>query len=459
VGTFTDVGVSGRSALVALPAAGAATVVAVWWHSEGGDPGGGLGGAPLAFSLARLAGLLAGYLLMVQLLLASRLPLLERRVGLDSLLRWHRRNGALLIGLVVLHVTLVVASTQQLVNLGSPWQAFQWLLSTRPGVMLAAFAGPIFAVIVTSSVRCVQRRLPYEAWYAGHLAAYLAVGLTVPHQLQSGSTLAAVPGARVIWLGGYVAAAGALVGFRWVRPALSARRHRMHVVALDRESEAVTSLRLRLEQPDRLHAAAGQFFIWRPLTARQWWRPHPFSLSAAPSGDTVRITLQAVGSGTAQLLRDVRVGTTMVGEGPYGSFTADRCRGAGAVLVGAGIGVTPLRALAETLDDRGGVVLLHRVSCATQAVFAEELRELSRRRALTVRLLAGPRRRADSWLPDLPGVSGELSDREVLAMLVPDVARRDVFVCGPPGWVDLVLPTLAAAGVPRRLVHVERFAW
>jgi ferredoxin-NADP reductase len=232
----------------------------------------------------------------------------------------------------------------------------------------------------------------------------------------------------------------------------------MHVVALDRESEAVTSLRLRVVQPDRLHAAAGQFFIWRPLTARQWWRPHPFSLSAAPSGDTVRITLQAVGSGPAQLLRDVRVGTTMVGEGPYGSFTADRCRGAGAVLVGAGIGVTPLRA-AETLDDRGGVVLLHRVSCATQAVFAEELRELSRRRALTVRLLAGPRRRADSWLPDLPGVSGELSDREVLAMLVPDVARRDVFVCGPPGRVDLVLPSLVAAGVPRRLVHVERFAW
>ncbi|MGH8893813.1 MAG: ferredoxin reductase family protein [Actinomycetes bacterium] len=459
MGSLRDAGPIGGSLLVALPAAGGLLVVGTWWYAGGGGQVVGFGPAALGLSLGRLAGLLAGYLLIMQLVLASRLPAVERRVGLDCLLRWHQRNGALLVTLVGLHVTLVVASTQQLARLSSPWQALRFVMETRPGVALAVAGGSIFAVIAASSLRRVRNRLPYEAWHAAHLVAYVAVALTVPHQVRAGSTLAAVPGARAVWVGAYVGAACALVGFRWVRPAIRAFRHRARVVSVDRETADVASLLLRVRRPDGLNASAGQFFIWRAVTGRQWWRPHPFSLSAAPSGDSLRITLQTVGAGTARLVHDLRPGTTVLGEGPYGGFTADRCRGEGVVLLGAGVGVTPLRALAETVDDRAGVVVLHRVSRPDQVLFDAELRDLVARRAMSVRLLVGPRRRADSWLPELDDVPPGLDDRQVLRILVPDVAARDVFVCGPPAWTDLVRRSLAEAGVPRRLVHVERFGW
>jgi ferredoxin-NADP reductase len=41
---------------------------------------------------------------------------------------------------------------------------------------------------------------------------------------------------------------------------------------------------------------------------------------------------------------------------------------------------------------------------------------------------------------------------------VPDIAERDVYVCGPEAWADLVRATLLAAGVPSDLVHLETFA-
>jgi ferredoxin-NADP reductase len=41
---------------------------------------------------------------------------------------------------------------------------------------------------------------------------------------------------------------------------------------------------------------------------------------------------------------------------------------------------------------------------------------------------------------------------------VPDLERRDVFVCGPPAMAEATERSLRAAGVPRRHIHTERFA-
>jgi ferredoxin-NADP reductase len=70
--------------------------------------------------------------------------------------------------------------------------------------------------------------------------------------------------------------------------------------------------------------------------------------------------------------------------------------------------------------------------------------------------LPGHRRAEGSWLGD--GVDG-LDDAAALRALVPDVADRDVYVCGPEGWADDVRRAAAAAGVPGARVHVEGFGW
>ena len=106
-----------------------------------------MGGSALALSLGRLAGLLAGSALIGQLLLAARLPVLERWVGLDGLLGWHRRNGTILVTLVVLHATLVIAASQRLFDQPSPSRALLTLMASRPGVTLTVVAGTLIGLI------------------------------------------------------------------------------------------------------------------------------------------------------------------------------------------------------------------------------------------------------------------------------------------------------------------------
>jgi ferredoxin-NADP reductase len=192
---------------------------------------------------------------------------------------------------------------------------------------------------------------------------------------------------------------------------------------------------------DRLGARPGQFFIWRFLSRGQWWSAHPFSLSAAPDGRSLRISVKAAGDHTARM-GAIPVGTRVVAEGPFGSFTHDRRHGHKALLIAGGIGITPVRAL-------GDVVIIHRVRTEDDIVFADELPEIARTRGLSLRYVVGDHAADDGRDLLSPGHLHEL---------VPDLAERDVFVCGPPQMIAMIERNLRRAGVPRRRLHVERFA-
>jgi ferredoxin-NADP reductase len=142
-------------------------------------------------------------------------------------------------------------------------------------------------------------------------------------------------------------------------------------------------------------------------------------------------------------------------EGPYGRLSPRARSRRRVALIGAGVGITPIRALAEGLDYApGDAVLVER--CHRQPLFRDEVDHLSRTRGLQVLRLPGPRRAPESWFG--PG-TGEVSDLEALRHWIPDVADRDVYLCGPDGWTALVRRTLAAAGVPEAHVHVESFSY
>ena len=52
-----------------------------------------------------------------------------------------------------------------------------------------------------------------------------------------------------------------------------------------------------------------------------------------------------------------------------------------------------------------------------------------------------------------------MPDVAALRRLVPDVAQREVFVCGPPDWMNSVQRSLWAADVAPEHIHTEEFAW
>lgn len=406
---------------------------------------GGLAQDNALASLGRLTGLLGTLLVLVQLLLLARIPALERAVGFDRLTVWHRRNGRLAIGLLLAHAILITAGYAATAGLSLPAETSRLLLST-PGILTATAGTIVLVAVVFTSVVIVRRRLRYETWYFVHLYSYLGIALAFSHQLAVGKSFVGDPVARAYWVALYVVTAGALVAFRVLAPIARNLRHRMYVEEVVREGPGVVSIWIAGRDLHRLGVRAGQFFLWRFLTRDAWWQSHPFSLSAAPERGRMRITVKALGDFT-ETIASIRPGTRVMAEGPFGSFVATRRRRPRVALVAGGVGVTPIRALLDDLSE-AEVTVLYRVVSDEDAVLADELRALAGDDA--VHVLAGDHR---------DPAARSLLSADHLRRLVPDIARRDVFLCGPPAMADATGAALRAAGVPNRHIHVERFAY
>ena len=73
--------------------------------------------------------------------------------------------------------------------------------------------------------------------------------------------------------------------------------------------------------------------------------------------------------------------------------------------------------------------------------------------------LPGRRRSPGSWLGDHVGDVDDVDDGTALRHWVPDIAERDVYVCGPEPWTELVRATLLGSGVSPDRIHLETFKW
>jgi predicted ferric reductase len=425
-------------------AAGAAVAVGLWLGS--GGPSDVHDGATALAAAGRICGLLGAYLALVQLVLLARLPPVERLIGLDRVIAWHRVNGQVCLLLLVGHAVLITTGYAVGDGVGLPSEISR-LISGYPGVITATAALVLLIAVTVSSIGIARRRLRYETWYFVHLYAYVAVALAFSHQLATGTDFVGRPGARAYWTALYVATGAALVIGRLVLPALNAARHRLRVVRVVEEGPGVTSIEIGGRHLARLRAQSGQFFTWRFLTRDRWWESHPFSLSAAPDGRRLRITVKGVGDYTARL-RAIPPGTRVIAEGPFGTFTAAARRNPRVALIAGGVGITPIRALLESMP--GGpedITVIYRVLSAEDLILREELDELAARRGVGVHYLIG------SHEPD------DLLSPEHLRTLMPDIASRDVYVCGPPAMVDATQATLGRTGVARRHIRTERFAY
>ncbi|MFG2129897.1 ferric reductase-like transmembrane domain-containing protein [Streptomyces sp. NPDC048751] len=391
--------------------------------------------------LGRFTGLYAALLMAFQLVLVARLPWLDRRIGMDRLTSWHRWVGFGLLWTLVGHVVFITFGYAELSSMG-PLDQLIDLAETIEGVLRALVAFVLILVIGAVSARWARRRLAYETWHFVHLYTYVAVVLAFTHQVAVGTTFTASSAATAYWYGLWGVALGSVAVGRLVLPLWRNWRHQLRVSAVVPESDNVVSVYITGRDLDRLPARAGQFFLWRFLTKDRWWQANPFSLSAAPDGRTLRLTAKAAGAGSAAL-RHVKPGTRVFAEGPYGAFTAMHRTRPEAVLIAGGVGVTPIRALLEELH--GHAVVIYRVATDRDAVLYDELRELAHAKGAELHLVTGPP------VPD------KLAPAE-LARLVPDIADRDVFLCGPPPMMNAVLGSLRELNVPKQQTHFERFS-
>lgn len=395
----------------------------------------------IAIFLGSIAGLAGTYLALVMVLIVSRVPYVERVLGQDGLLRWHRRLAPWPISLIVAHVVLLTVGYAEAAHAGV-WHEIGTLLRSFPDVLIATIGFFILVAVAIVSIYQIRSRIRRERWWAIHLFMYLALGLAFAHVIVLGPSFINHPITRVLWGILWFGTVGLVLIYRFGLPVFRSLRHGLVVAEVRPEGAGVVSVICRGRKLERLPFSGGQFFEWRFLTRKMWWQAHPFSLSARPVPPYLRLTVKGVGDFTtavAELPPGTRVGI----EGPYGAFTSYARQEKKVACIAGGIGVTSVRALLEDLPLDSEPVVVLRASSKADLVLSDEVRELVRQRRGRLHELVGPRLTI--------GVD-EIFD------LLPDLARRDVFVSGPEDFVAEVDAALAKLGLPKDAIHSEAYA-
>jgi predicted ferric reductase len=423
-------------------------VLFFWWSTPVTRETGGQGSTLV--QVGRSTGMVAAILILVEVALMARVPVLERRIGTDRLSVVHAWLGGYVFWLVLTHTVAITVGDAMVVRT-SPLHEAKVLVLTYPDVLAGTVGLGLLAMVVMTSMRPIRRRLRYETWHFVHLYAYLAIGLAFAHQFAVGAVFMHNRPARLVWVAVHLTVAFLVVRYRMLAPLWLYARHRFRVTEVVPEPDGSTSVYVSGRGMERLSFRAGQYFRWRFLARGVWWQAHPFSISHAPNGRWLRMTAKPLGDHSAWLtgcLPD----TPVILEGPYGAMTDLLRRHRELVLVAGGSGVAPLLALAQQAVAAGveAVTLIYRVSSAGHVNFRTELRQLEQSGRFRLVTVVGHRGLTDEDDPLNP---------TTLRELVNDPRSCDVYLCGPNGLTERVLRGLRHVGVPANRIHTEGFAF
>jgi len=436
-----------KCAIYALFLINLVVVVGIWYTHSGVALASGRTPASLR-SLSNISAISAVYLILIQLLLIGRTAWIEKTFGLDKLSRLHHWLGLGIPVLIIIHPILLSVGAAWGTN--KTWLDMWWRMANYiEDVGKATIAAGLFIVLVVLSILIVYKKLKYETWFYTHLLMYLAILLAFGHQLGSGDDFKEA-WTRVYWLMLYAFVLFNLAYYRFILPVWSTWKHGFVVDHVEQESKGVWSIYIKGKDLGSFKVKAGQFFILRFLDKENWWQAHPFSLSCAPNKDFLRITIKDLGDFTSRM-GQIKPGTRVLIDGPHGTFVVDKARKERFLLIAGGIGITPVRSLAQELVERkSDTVLLYAFRTEQDAVLKDELDVMAQQSGLRVACVIS---NDEKW----EGEKGSL-DKEKIQRLTPDFMDREIYLCGPPPMTKTVLTALHDLGVPKSQIHFERFS-
>lgn len=397
-----------------------------------------------AQAVGRVSAMSGSYLIIIMVILMARLPWLERTVGQDTLVRWHRKIAPYAVSLISLHVVSMILGYSQLLKtnvfhmLWSFWVNYPDMLASSVGYVLLLMAA-------FTSIRIARRKMRYETWWVVHLYTYVGLGLAFMHQIRTGVMFIGHPHTIEVWTTLWVAIGVIILALRVGVPLVRNQQYQLRVASVTQEAPNVYSLTVTGKNIQKMAVSGGQFFQWRFLSRDLWWHSHPYSLSALPRPPFLRVTVKGVGD-QSSAVANLRPGTRVFVEGPYGVFTHHASSRDDVALIAAGVGITPIRAILEDLAADVSVTVIIRATTSEDIVHAEEMKALVAAR--------------EGRYFEIVGRRDEVTfDDAVLEQLVPNIRNSDVFVCGPSGFTDTVVAAARRLGVPHELLHHESFTF
>ncbi|MBM9535799.1 ferredoxin reductase family protein [Desulfobulbus alkaliphilus] len=403
------------------------------------------GSAKVMLQIGKVLGMVAGVLLLIQLLWSARIRFLDRIFGLNNLFRFHRLMGITIAACALLHPILVYLPDNTLII---PLTKRYWPELVGLGLLLC-----ILSMAITSTFRS-SLRLPYEFWRTAHRVAAVVVtaGLAVHVLNVSDSFGRGVPQTATYWAIGLW-----VLLFAWMTAHRFWIRIRPHTVAaVEPAGRDTVRLCVRPRTGRAFAYAPGQFAFIRIRSAGVRSEEHPFTIASSPQRPKeLEFVIRLCGDWTRSIAT-VQPGDQISIDGPYGIFSHFRCNGhAELVMIAGGIGITPmlsmLRYMADSNDHRK-ITLIWSNKTKDDVVLVDTFRELESR-------LPGLRMHLFFTRGPEAATTGDRLNRVILERLLMDSGRdAAVFICGPEGMMAGVAKVLPGLGFSHQRIFTERFS-
>lgn len=411
---------------------------------------GGSGGRGFVLSLAAACGFVGLAIVAFEFVLIARLKVVAGAFGQDALQQFHKQMGYASLLFLCAHPLLLLAG-------GYPAQMLNPIDAATPWMWRSgAISFYLLIGLIVVSVGRKLLRISYEWWQLSHQLLAPTVLLLALIHIFMVAGFTGTPAMKALWIAYGAGVLTISVYHRILRP-LQSWRQPWQVVHNIVEHGHSRTLVLRPLRHAGVNFEPGQF-AWLNLGRTPFHREeHPvsFSSSAENQADAqIGFTIKALGDWSGQVVPAIAPGTKLWIDGPYGVFTPDREQGPGFVLLGGGVGITPLYSMCLTLADREDmrpVVLFYGSRDFDDLTFHEELDRLSGRMNLkTVYVLE---QAFEGW----QGETG-LIDVTLLRRHLPKQYRRfQYFVCGPLPMMEEMEKILPELGIPPEQIHTERF--
>lgn len=236
------------------------------------------------------------------------------------------------------------------------------------------------------------------------------------------------------------------------------------VVDVVNESATIRSFHLQpADGVGLLPHQAGQYLPIRlPVGEAGKMTIRTYTLSVAPSDRIYRISVKRDGAVSQWLHDRIKVGDVIEARAPAGAFTIDPTHQRPAVLVGAGIGITPMLAMLKHVVYEGlrkqkvrPTVLVQSARSRKDRAFTRELEELEEKAGGAVRILRVLSDVSDAEEGADYDAAGRV-DAELLSRFVP-IEEADVYLCGPPPFMQAIYDDLRRRSILDVRIHAEAF--